>query len=80
MLTRDFIFEALYSPTSGYFGTKGSEVQKHRCMYGICQWPVPRSLDIQRMFVQVIFSPPEDQRIPFKTLKGYWDYQLALDK
>lgn len=29
---------------------------------------------------QVICSPPEDQRIPFKTLKGYWDYQLALDK
>lgn len=53
MLTRDFIFEALYSPTIGYFGTKGSDV--------IC-------------------SPPAEQRIAFKSLKGYWDYQLELDK
>lgn len=32
VLTRDFIFEALYSPTNGYFGTKGSEV--HVIMMG----------------------------------------------
>jgi len=29
---------------------------------------------------QVICSPPEGQRIAFKALKGYWDYQLALDR
>ncbi len=28
----------------------------------------------------VIISPSVDQRIPFASLKGYWDYQLALDK
>jgi hypothetical protein len=28
VLTRDFIFDALYSPTDGYFGTKGEQVRR----------------------------------------------------
>jgi hypothetical protein len=28
----------------------------------------------------IIISPPPSERIAFSTLKGYWDYQLAVDK
>lgn len=104
MLTRDFIFEALYSPTSGYFGTKGSDVracvasvmrswlelelyiacsQLIRCVC-VCLPHLSLSIEMRSLtmgtHLQVICSPPEDQRIAFKALKGYWDYQLELDK
>lgn len=53
MLTRDFIYEALYSSSGGYFGARGSNV--------------------------IISMDPKD-RIDFKSLRGYWDYQLELDR
>ncbi len=36
MLTRDFIFDALYSPTDGYFGTKGEQVRAHLFAASLC--------------------------------------------
>lgn len=53
VLTRDFIYEALYSSSGGYFGARGSNV--------------------------IISMDPKD-RIDFKSLRGYWDYQLELDR
>lgn len=42
----------------------------------------PPSSTLTHMYTrpQVICSPPAEQRIAFKSLKGYWDYQLELDK
>jgi len=53
VLTRDYIFEALYCPKNGYFGKKGSEV---------------------------IISPEDKDRINFRKLKGFYDYQQELGR